>query len=137
MEIKNNSQFIYLFIYFLNFTLTPFFLFLFLSLCTPFLSPFFLAVCMPLSPLLSLSLSLSLSVPFSPQFISPSPLFLPPSLSLSFSLSIFQSVMITEALSKVPLLDGLTDAQLAKISDCVEILPYPGGTYERVHSIMR
>ena len=34
---------------------------------------------------------------------------------------------IMEALRKVPLLSGLTDAQLAKISDSVELLPFPAG----------
>jgi cAMP-dependent protein kinase regulator len=32
--------------------------------------------------------------------------------------------MISEALSKVPLLKGLTESQLAKLSDSVEILPF-------------
>jgi len=38
-----------------------------------------------------------------------------------------KAIMITEALSKVPLLQGLTEAQLSKISDSVEILPFPAG----------
>jgi CRP-like cAMP-binding protein len=35
--------------------------------------------------------------------------------------------MITEALTKVPLLKDLTESQLAKLSDSVEILPFPAG----------
>ena len=30
-------------------------------------------------------------------------------------------------MSKVPLLQGLTETQIAKISDCVEVLPFPAG----------
>ena len=73
-----------------------------------------------LSPSPSPSLSLLYLSP--PLFITP----LPP-LFITLLLLLLQSVLITEALSKIPLLDGLTDAQLAKISECVEILPYPEG----------
>ena len=68
----------------------------------------------------------SLSLSLSSLHLSP-PLFI--TLLLLLLLLLLQSVLITEALSKIPLLDGLTDAQLAKISECVEILPYPEGKY--------
>lgn len=45
-----------------------------------------------------------------------------------------QAVIITQALGKVPLLVGLTDAQRAKISDSVEMLPFAAGMY--VHSYL-
>ena len=41
-------------------------------------------------------------------------------------------MIITQALGKVPLLVGLTDAQRAKISDSVEMLPFAAGMYVRV-----
>ena len=63
--------------------------------------------------------------------LSLSSLHLSPPLFITLLLLLLQSVLITEALSKIPLLDGLTDAQLAKISECVEILPYPEGKYVR------
>ena len=40
-----------------------------------------------------------------------------------------QAVIITQALGKVPLLEGLTDAQRTKISDVVEMLPFCAGMY--------
>ena len=55
------------------------------------------------------------------------------SLSLSHTHTLFfpQGVVITEALGKVPLLEGLTEAQLARISDCVEMLPFSMGKLHR------
>eukprot|EP00596_Hydrurales_sp_CCMP1899_P005254 CAMPEP_0119038068 /NCGR_PEP_ID=MMETSP1177-20130426/6755_1 /TAXON_ID=2985 /ORGANISM="Ochromonas sp, Strain CCMP1899" /LENGTH=689 /DNA_ID=CAMNT_0007000155 /DNA_START=234 /DNA_END=2303 /DNA_ORIENTATION=- len=41
--------------------------------------------------------------------------------------SFSKNVMIQEALCKVPLLEGLTDDQMAKISDSVEMLPFLAG----------
>ena len=38
-----------------------------------------------------------------------------------------KSVAISEALNKVPLLTGLTEPQVAKITDIVELLPFPAG----------
>ncbi len=38
-----------------------------------------------------------------------------------------KSVAISEALNKVPLLNGLTEPQVAKITDIVELLPFPAG----------
>lgn len=48
-------------------------------------------------------------------------------LSHTHTLFLPQGVVITEALGKVPLLEGLTEAQLARISDCVEMLPFSMG----------